>query len=142
MTPPTITLDPYDPIDVDPSGLRPDMTAAYLVRDRRSRVAWLICFGRYAVIWWLPSELHLAWPNLKSAGWSIGSPYPDYAYWWVGASTDSLEYVNHEMRVHLDKERCPWSDPDECSTARERSVAGTSRPIPACAVHGPFQGDV
>lgn len=33
---------------------------------------------------------------------------------------------------------CEWSDRDECSTARERTVAGLSDTIPACPVHGPF----
>lgn len=34
-------------------------------------------------------------------------------------------------------EHCHWTDRDECATARERSVAGTDRPIPACPEHGP-----
>lgn len=37
--------------------------------------------------------------------------------------------------------RCPWTDADECSTARERSVAGTANPIPDCPIHGPFKED-
>lgn len=136
---PVITLTPYDPIDIDPSGLRTDITAVYLVRNYGSREAWLICFERpepHAVLWWLPAEHRLAWPYLKHSGWSIGSPYPDAPYWWIsGRFVDALEYIWNGIRVQLDKEACPWSDPDECSTARERSVAGTSRPIPACPVH-------
>jgi hypothetical protein len=31
---------------------------------------------------------------------------------------------------------CPWTSADECATARERSVAGTSDPIPSCPIHG------
>lgn len=30
---------------------------------------------------------------------------------------------------------CPWTTPDECAMARERSVAGTDAPIPACPEH-------
>lgn len=31
---------------------------------------------------------------------------------------------------------CPYDDADECAMARERQVAGTDEPIPACPVHG------
>lgn len=31
---------------------------------------------------------------------------------------------------------CPWTDPDECAMAHERSVAGVADVIPSCAVHG------
>lgn len=35
---------------------------------------------------------------------------------------------------------CPYGiDADECSTFRERSVAGISMFVPDCPVHGPFQ---
>lgn len=30
---------------------------------------------------------------------------------------------------------CPWTDPDECATARERDVAGVSNDTPGCATH-------
>ncbi len=35
---------------------------------------------------------------------------------------------------------CPFggTTPDECSTIRERSVAGLSNDVPPCPVHGPY----
>ena len=36
---------------------------------------------------------------------------------------------------------CPWENADECSMARERSVAGVSDVIPDCPVHGAFRGE-
>jgi hypothetical protein len=32
---------------------------------------------------------------------------------------------------------CQWTMTDECRMVRERSIAGISRSIPACAQHGP-----
>jgi hypothetical protein len=31
---------------------------------------------------------------------------------------------------------CPWTNADECATARERGVAGTDAMIPDCPEHG------
>ena len=45
---------------------------------------------------------------------------------------ENLLGVAHERMQRA----CPWTNPDECATARERAVAGISDEIPTCAVHG------
>ena len=41
-----------------------------------------------------------------------------------------------EVVEELSRPSCPWTDSEECATARERSVAGISDKIPTCAMHG------
>ena len=43
--------------------------------------------------------------------------------------------------AEADEVGCPFegTTPDECSTIRERSVAGISNDVPDCPIHGPYR---
>lgn len=138
----TLTLDPYEPLDIDPEPPT-TLTVAYLVRFNGTRLAWILCMDDHAVVWWLSPHGHSAWilPNLRSAGMTIGSPYPDSRYWLVsGKLVDALEYMYNGLLAHS----CPYGveDAEECNTIRERSVAGRSNHIPDCPVHGQHPDEV
>ena len=53
----------------------------------------------------------------------------------AGQRADFIGMIENLLGVGP-KRACPWTNPDECATARERAVAGISDEIPTCAVHG------
>jgi hypothetical protein len=69
----------------------------------------------------------------------------DAAYWERPGAPGCGERI-HEVPLTEWGQReygeCPYRaiDSDECSMIRERSVAGVSNDIPACAVHGAYEG--
>ena len=54
--------------------------------------------------------------------------------------TTALRKAALERKAAEVPEACPFggTTPDECSTIRERSVAGISNSVPDCPVHGAF----
>lgn len=104
-----ITLESWDPIDVyypprhGPDDPPKSLTVVYLIRHNGSRIAWMGCFGDHAILWWLPAEHPLAWPNFNATGWSIASPYPDSPFWFIsGRFEDALEYLYNGIRAVME----------------------------------------
>lgn len=56
------------------------------------------------------------------------------------ACGDRIESVPLTAYGEREAATCSATDADECSMARERSVAGISDTIPDCAVHGTYRG--
>ena len=57
------------------------------------------------------------------------------------AYTSALRKISLARKAAEAAEACPFggTTADECSMIRERSVAGISNTVPACAVHGAFR---